>query len=53
MDLTGMRPQWVIQQYIPKVENEKNREDAASIVTGTGAIDVNITNYKCFVTYYT
>ena len=43
MDLTGMRRQWVIQQYIPKVANEKNMETAASIVTRTGDKIVNKT----------
>ena len=44
-----MRPQWVIQQYIPKVEKEKNKETAAFIETKTGDEGVNITNYKRFV----
>ena len=31
-----MRPQWVIQQYIPKVENQKNRKAASIIEFGDG-----------------
>ena len=49
MDLTGMRPQWVIQQYIPKVEKEKNKETAASKGTKTGDEEVKILKYKSFV----
>ena len=41
-----MRPQWVIQQYIPKVENEKNREFDASMVIVNCNKDVNNSSYK-------
>ena len=45
-----MRPRWVIQQYIPKVENQKNRDAASIIEFGDGGKHVRLiiitVNYK-------
>ena len=40
MDVAGMCPRWVVQQYIPKVENEQKRGVLSSVETTDSNKDV-------------
>ena len=44
LDLTGMNPRWVLQQYIPKVENGKNRNISSLNLTRDSGEGVSNSN---------